>query len=208
MKLLPPPRGPLSEYLLAALLREAHELAPVAGESPLDPLADEDLHLCLYLMYELHYRGLPGVDDRWEWLPSLLRLRGELEQRFEQALLDAVAPAPAEVAPEEIDLALREVAEEEGPGLARHIQSQATLGEVREFLVHRSAYQLKEADPHSWAIPRLFGPPKAALIEIQVDEYGRGRPEWIHAELFAQAMRAVGLDGTYGAYYRSSLGRL
>src|SRR5207248_5549069 len=40
----------------------------------------------------------------------------------------------------------------------------------------------------------------AALIEIQVDEYGRGRAEWIHAELFAKAMQALELDHTYGAY--------
>jgi hypothetical protein len=66
--------------------------------------------------------------------------------------------------------------------------------------VHRSAYQLKEADPHSWAIPRLTGGPKAALLEVQADEYGGGRPDWIHAELFARAMRALGLDDTYGAY--------
>ena len=66
--------------------------------------------------------------------------------------------------------------------------------------MHRSAYQLKEADPHSWAIPRLFGAPKAAMVEIQADEYGGGRPEWIHAELFARAMRSLGLDPTYGAY--------
>jgi hypothetical protein len=71
---------------------------------------------------------------------------------------------------------------------------------MREFLIHRSAYQLKEADPHSWAIPRLCGAPKAALIEVQADEYGGGRPEWMHAELFARSMRAVGLDDTYGAY--------
>jgi hypothetical protein len=49
-------------------------------------------------------------------------------------------------------------------------------------------------------IPRLHGVPKAALIEIQADEYGGGRPEWIHADLFARAMRALGLDPTYGAY--------
>jgi hypothetical protein len=71
---------------------------------------------------------------------------------------------------------------------------------MREFMIHRSAYQLKEADPHSWAIPRLAGAPKAALIEIQLDEYGRGRAELMHAELFAKAMRAVGLDARYGAY--------
>jgi hypothetical protein len=66
--------------------------------------------------------------------------------------------------------------------------------------VHRSAYQLKEADPHSWAIPRLSGPPKAALVEIQADEYGGGRPDRMHAHLFADAMDALGLDSRYGAY--------
>ena len=67
-------------------------------------------------------------------------------------------------------------------------------------MAHRSAYQLKEADPHSWAIPRLSGPPKAALVEIQADEYGGGRPDRVHAQLFAHAMEALGLDARYGAY--------
>ncbi len=107
---------------------------------------------------------------------------------------------PSAVPAAEIDLALREIAEREGPPLSRFIRTRASLEQVREFLVHRSAYQLKEADPHSWALPRLWGAPKAAMVEIQADEYGGGRAEWIHAELFARAMRAVGLDGTYGAY--------
>jgi hypothetical protein len=101
---------------------------------------------------------------------------------------------------EEIDLALRAIADEDGPPLSSFARSSATLKQLREFMVHRSAYQLKEADPHSWAIPRLAGPPKAAIVEIQVDEYGRGRSEWIHAELFAKAMHALGLDASYGAY--------
>jgi hypothetical protein len=59
---------------------------------------------------------------------------------------------------------------------------------------------LKEADPHSWAIPRLSGKAKAALVEIQADEYGGGAAERAHSHLFARAMEAVGLDPTYGAY--------
>jgi len=66
--------------------------------------------------------------------------------------------------------------------------------------VHRSAYQLKEADPHSFAIPRLHGTPKAALLEVQFDEYGSGRAVRIHARLFADAMDELGLDARYGAY--------
>jgi hypothetical protein len=93
------------------------------------------------------------------------------------------------------------VADADGaPSLSRHLEREGTLEQLLEFLVHRSAYQLKEADPHSWAIPRLSGPPKAALVEIQADEYGGGRPERVHAKLFADAMGAVGLDARYGAY--------
>ena len=198
---LPEPRGELSELLLAQLGDDVRPLAPPALPTPDDPLVDEDVQLSLYLMYELHYRGLPGVDPEWEWEPSLLALRRELEA----LLLDAVtgeigSPADA-AAPEEMDLALRAIADaDDGPSLSRHVERDAVLAEVLEFLVHRSAYQLKEADPHSWALPRLSGAPKAALVEIQADEYGGGRPERIHAELFARTLRAVGLDDRYGAY--------
>lgn len=198
---LPPPRGAVSELLLDVLAQPPGSLPDVQIPAASEPLADEDLQLSLYLCYELHYRGLAGVDDRWEWDPSLLALRGALEREFELGLIEAV-PVPDEpVAADEMDLALRAIADEDdGPVLSSHIRSKASLEQAREFLVHRSAYQLKEADPHSWAIPRLAGPPKAALIEVQYDEYGRGRADWMHAELFARAMQAIGLDSSYGAY--------
>jgi hypothetical protein len=200
MRSLPSPRGLVTERLIDALQRAPGSLD--AGELPPfdEPLADEDLQLALYLCYELHYRGLPGVDDRWEWEPGLLGLRGRLEREFERALLDAVPPARDPIPAADIDLALRAIAEEDGPSLSSYVKASASLEEVLEFVVQRSAYQLKEADPHSWAIPRLWGAPKAAMIEIQSDEYGGGRAEWIHAELFARAMRALGLDSDYGAY--------
>jgi hypothetical protein len=200
MSPLPRPRGPITEFLLNELRADVHQLRHVSFDAASDPLADEDLQLALYLCYELHYRGLTDVDEHWEWEPSLLALRAELERQFEDALRHAV-PFDPHVSPNgDVDLALREIAADEGPSVARFVQREATLDQVREFLVHRSAYQLKEADPHSWAIPRLSGPPKAAIVEVQADEYGGGRPEWIHAELFANSMRALGLDSTYGAY--------
>src|SRR5690606_36207172 len=65
---------------------------------------------------------------------------------------------------------------------------------------HRSLYQLKEADGHSWAIPRFGDSSRSALIEIQTDEYGGGRPGESHAELFATTMTELGLDPAYGRY--------
>jgi Iron-containing redox enzyme len=200
VRTLPTPRGPISEILVEELPRGIRELSRITPAQTDDPLADEDLQLSLYLCYELHYRGLPGVDERWEWEPSLLRLRAMLEQQFEQGLLAAVPLTDEGIRAGEIDLALRAIAAQEGPALSTYMQREATLAQVREFVVHRSAYQLMEADPHSWALPRLSGSAKAALVEIQADEYGGGRPEWIHAELFARAMRALGLDSAYGAY--------
>jgi hypothetical protein len=187
---LPTPRGDLTEALLAALRRPVHSLGMLPDAE------GEDLQLALYVCYELHYRGAPGVDEAWEWEPTLLAVR----RRLEACLLEELPPRE-DAAPEEIDLALRAIGDEdEGPSLSRHLERDGTLDQLLEFVVHRSAYQLKEADPHSWAIPRLTGAAKAALIEIQADEYGGGRADRIHAELFADTMRALGLDERYGAY--------
>jgi len=198
---LPQARGDASALLLEHLIEPVHQM-PHRAADVADPLVDDDLQLALYLCYELHYRGLPGVDERWEWEPSLLALRRDWEARFESALLATVGkpPAPAD----DMDLALRAVVDaDDGPSLSRHLERQGTREQLLEFVVHRSAYQLKEADPHSWAIPRLWGGPKAALVEVQADEYGGGRADRVHAHLFAVAMRALGLDPAYGAYLDS-----
>lgn len=198
---LPSPRGPISELLLRALRTPVGSLGPQTLDLPADPLADEDLQVTLYACYELHYRGFDGVDPRWEWDPALLALRGTLEHAFEEAL-GGLVPRPDTVPAGEIDVALREIAEagDDGTSLSKFIEREAGAEQVREFLVHRSAYQLKEADPHSWALPRLWGRPKAAMVEIQADEYGGGRADRIHAALFARSLRALGLDDRYGAY--------
>jgi len=195
---LPRPRGPISEAVLAALER-CHGEIGLPDLDIADPLGDDDLHLALYACYELHYRGFAGVHADWEWAPGLIAARLQLERVFEQALRAAVTVP--ESTPEQLERTLRAlVAEEDGPPLSRFLQREATLDQFREFMIHRSAYQLKEADPHSWAVPRLFGRPKEALVEVQADEYGGGRPGRMHASLFAASMRAVRLDDSYGAY--------
>jgi hypothetical protein len=198
--ILPEPRGGASAALLTALCDAPHTLTLP------DPDDAEDLQLALYCCYELHYRGFDGVDERWEWEPSLLALRSVLEDIFEGGLYDAIGPPDdhPRIAPENMDVALRGVADaDEAPSLSQFLERDGTAEQFREFAIHRSAYQLKEADPHSWALPRLSGGPKAALVEIQHDEYGGGRAERMHAQLFADAMTALGLDATYGAYLDS-----
>jgi hypothetical protein len=202
MPSLPIPRGPLSEALVCALAGPPGALGDPPVATPVDPLGDDDLHLALYVLYELHYRGFDGVDERWEWDGGALALRGRLEAVFERGLRDALAGwTPPRAAPATMDIALRTVLDEDdGPSLSRRLEVLGTVEQLREFLIHRSAYQLKEADPHSWAIPRLSGRAKAALVEIQADEYGGGDPARVHAQLFADALDAMGLDAGYGAY--------
>ena len=83
---LPEPRGEVSARLLDALTSSATALLSIPDTEFADRFGDEDLHLSLYLCYELHYRGLPGVDEHWEWQPSLLAARARLEHCFEQGL--------------------------------------------------------------------------------------------------------------------------
>ena len=211
--LLPAPRGALTSALLDALLAGA-DAAPetlgqltAAGESALaaasDLLRDDDVQLALFCLYELHYSGLEGVDPAMEWEPELIRLRRTLEAAFE-ATLRNIVPVPA--APEPDAEAVAQTlfglaAEDDGPSVSRFIARSATEDQLREFLILRSVYQLREADPHSWAIPRLpVGRAKAALVEIQADEYGGGRPERMHSHLFARTMAGLGLDTRYGYY--------
>ncbi|MFA4929147.1 MAG: iron-containing redox enzyme family protein [Patulibacter sp.] len=202
---LPRPRGPISQHLIDALQKSpeaARDLLtpPVPEDLGPDPAGDDDVQLALYLCYELHYRGIDGVDDAWEWNPGLLAVRAVLERAFEGAVRELVTTTPA-VDPLAMDLALAQlIRDDDGPALSSFVERKASVDQIREMLVHRSAYQLKEADPHSFALPRLWGRPKAAMVEIQVDEYGGGKPDRIHADLYATMMRELDLDGDYGAY--------
>lgn len=194
---LPSPRGPLSAFLLEHLRQPPHQLPP-APPADDDPLLGDDSQLALYCCYELHYRDMAGVAESWEWEPSLLACRQGLERAFEGRVRDEVGPVGR---PDDIGSELhRIIADGGGPSLSAHARDRADLAQLRELAVHRSAYQLKEADPHSWALPRLSGPAKSAMVEIQCDEYGHGVEGEAHAELWGTAMEALGLDSAYGTY--------
>jgi len=208
------PRGPLSEALIAVLgsipsdVRDVGSLVDLAGQS-VDAISsilrDDDIQLALFVLYSLHYGSLPGISDRWEWHPVLIEARAVLERAFE-AELRAAVPVPQLPTPTRTSVA-RALVElttaDAGPSLSRYIAKKATVDEAREFLIQRSIYTLREADPHSWAIPRLTGRSKAALVEIQSDEYGGGRPTRMHSTIFADTMRSMKLETGYAHYLDS-----
>ncbi len=197
---LPAPRGPISERVVWALRTGA---APDAACAlPKEVLTDDDAQLATWTMYELHYRGFEDVPGDREWDPDVVRLRGRLEERMEQELRAATAAATAagartgDVAQDLLTL----VAGGQGPCVASFLQRHASREHVLDFLRQRSIYHLKESDPHSFVLPRIDGAPKVALAELQYDEYGAGHPARLHATMFAEALRACGLEPTYGAY--------
>ncbi|TXJ79387.1 iron-containing redox enzyme family protein [Streptomyces lavendulae] len=191
---LPPARGPLSAALVAYLLGTG-PLPDPAGAGDPDPYGD-DPQLALYLCYELHYRGFAGVPAEAEWDPDLLRLRAALEHRFLAALR---ADTPGH---ESLDDALGALLVEpaEGTGVTHFLCAEGELWHLREYAAQRSLYHLKEADPHAWVLPRLWGRAKAAMAAVEYDEFGGGRAERVHARLFADLMRDLGLDTAYGRY--------
>jgi len=207
------PRGPLSEAVLRRMLggeqadatagvEDLPALAARAVEESVDLVRDEDVQFALFALYASHYGSLGQLDPELEWDTMLIETRRVLETAFERQLRRQVeVPDTPEPRAGEVARALFEAtAPESGPSLARYFARKASKEQAEEFLKQRSIYTLREADPHSWAIPRLHGRAKAALVEIQSDEYGGGRPERVHAAIYAAAMRSAGLDDRYGAY--------
>ncbi len=195
---LPSPRGPISDEVIAALSRFPGRV-DVPEISTADAIADDDLQLALYCCYELHYQGFSGVSEDWEWEPSLINLRNELEMVFERQLKSALADH-GDVGVGDVPDALWDLSRGGGFSLSEWLMEHGNRFHAEEIAIHRSAYQLKEADPHTWGIPRLRGRAKAAMVLIQSDEYGGGIATSMHSTLFADAMIALGLDPTYGAH--------
>lgn len=190
------PRGPLSSWLLM------YRPASGSGDRPV-PVPErgtgfgDDVQLALYLCYEGHYSDVPGVSFD-EWDPSVIEFRRSLEREFEACLSERIERGasgdPRRVIPEII-------AADTSRSLSRYMEELGSLDHMREFVIHRSAYQLKEADPHTFAIPRIHGRAKQFLAAIQAGEYGADAPDRLmHSELFAQTMRALGLDDRRHAY--------
>ncbi|PXX61674.1 heme oxygenase-like protein [Nocardia tenerifensis] len=190
---LPTPRGELSA--------QVNDLLAGAPGSAVPPLPDldpygEDFQLALHTCYELHYHGYESVDAGWEWDPGLLTLRAAMEQRYLRALRDDV-PGGADL-DAELENLLVTPAEESGVSV--FLRDEGRPWHLREYFVHRSIYHHKEADPYVWAIPRLRGQAKASLVAVEFDEFGGGRAERVHAQLYADLLADAGLDPGYLHY--------
>lgn len=188
---LPAPRGELSDHLFTALV--GPPTGRVDGVAPTD--ADDEA-IALFVLQEAGYRGIEGVDPAWEDDIGFLTVRRDLEAALEQRVRARIPSAGDHGLAAAVQRLLDDA---DGPSLATWVAETAEIDHLRELTVHRSAYQLKEADPHTFAVPRLpQGRTKAALLDIQADEYGATVPANAHAELFASTMIALDLDPSAG----------
>jgi hypothetical protein len=198
---LPHERGPISSHVIQTLAGD-NDRASVLALGPGEIIGDADVQLALWMIYELHYRGFDGVPADSEWDLGLLSLRRVIERSFEIELRTATKdllqdiPRDGDIGQQLLDL----VAADESPSTAAYLHRRAALEQMLDYLRERSIQQLKESDPQSFVLPRLDGAAKAALAELQYDEYGGGRPARLHATMYADALEAAGLDRTYGAY--------
>ncbi|MBP2192582.1 iron-containing redox enzyme family protein [Nocardia goodfellowii] len=195
LSFLPEPRGDLSAAVVELLRRPPDSAVTLPDQPNADPFGD-DLQLALHTCYELHYRGFEAVDSGWEWNPDLLRFRATLERPFLAALRDVVAGGT------DIDAELDQLLVEpvESTGVSQFLLDEGEWWQVREYFVHRSIYHHKEADPQAWVIPRVRGQAKASLVAVEFDEFGGGRGERVHAQLFADLLAGAGLDRGYLRY--------
>ncbi|MCX6399843.1 MAG: iron-containing redox enzyme family protein [Propionibacteriales bacterium] len=174
-----------------------------------DCLGDRDFQLALWILYELHYRGFEGVDDAAEWDPLLLVSRAGLERTMEHAVRELVAStdhAPPALEPDsdpapQVVKALVQMTIGDGVSpVATFLRRRATREEFRDYLAERAIYHLRESDPQSFVLPRIDGAAKAALAELQYDEYGGGRPDRLHATLFARALESLDMSTDVASY--------
>ena len=199
---LPQPRGSLSETVFDQLRRFPDR--PVDLPGSIDPDSRDDAAITLWVLHELHHRGFEDVDPAMEWHPALAAVRHRLDGDLEQTLRDRFPGSPQVDDPTDpasfAETFFAYVGGHDGRSLAGHVHRHADEEQVLELLRWRSVYHLKEADPTTWALPRLPAAAQAALAEVQYDEYGAGAPGRVHRALFARAMAACGLDPEHGAY--------
>jgi hypothetical protein len=195
--LLPWPRGPLSALVISALHHHPGALGATPPLRGIDALRDDDFALALYLCYEVHYRGL--ADAEWEWDPGLVEYRVQLERVFEDRLRDEVGHTSSKFSIETMP-ALDELLQfSSTPSLSAYLSECGTFEQFREFCMHRSAYQLKEDDPRTFATNRPTSDVWTVAEAIH-GESGLSDAARAHATHFCDTMKAIGLDCAYGSY--------
>ena len=201
---MPKPRGGLSEWIVARLA----ERGAVTGSAPAADSWDDEA-IALWTLHELSYRGFEDADDRAEWDPEAARRAPRPRDRARGAAARALRPrwptAPTR--------ARRRPDRPRGRSWPRTTARRSPTTSAGTPTATRCSSCCGSARSTTSRSPTrrpgsCRGCPvraKAALMELQYDEYGDGDPNRLHAHLFARGLEAVGLRAEYGAYVDDAL---
>lgn len=190
---LPIPVGPLSAAVLELLAGRPPRRALIRTDVHIgdaDPYG-LDLQLALHICYGLHFRGFAGVDDRWQWDPGLLHLRGCLEVCFEEALLREVGES-GESETAVAELTALSVEPVDGEDLSHFLRDEGTWDQMREYFVHRSTNAVGVGDGDRPLRHRFAAPLRAAGLDPKPLTYLNHVP--------AESLAAANLIAMFGLH--------
>lgn len=185
---------------LAAALRKSAAVTNAAFDWEL-PDSLDDAHRSLYSLYADRVWRAPS-EPRPEYAEiAIRRIRSSLEtgfrhylarrRGFEPLTMDGAADASEWV--QALALGSHPRDHECWGEFAR---DRVELDQLKEVVAQRSLFFLREPDPWIYAIPTLEGAPKAGLMDLLLDEYGWGKLERMHSNVYATLMGALDLPAT------------
>ena len=189
----------------AGLVEQARKTASAAFDDG-DEAALDVAHRALYALYAQHaWSPVTAMRDN-QHDPTIAAVLRELERGLERWLATFELPEAPPEDPEAFtawlsDLALhRELPALPSNGMGTFIRDEISLEQLKEIVVQRSLFFLKEPDPWAMVIPSLHGEAKAGLLDLLLDEYGWGRYDQMHSTIYEDLMGALDLETGYDAY--------
>ena len=181
---LPTPRGPLSDGVIDRVAFDAGESTSCAAGRSARPAHRRRRPARAHLLLRARLLGLRRCRRPVGARAGAPAGPAELEHTFVRSIVREIG-APETMPPTQAVAALRDARRGDGPSLSGWVAEHATVEHLREFCIHRSRYQLKEADPHTWVIPRRPRAAKAAFVRDPVRRVRRSssrsrtpRPTW------------------------------
>lgn len=89
--------------------------------------------------------------------------------------------------------ALTDLARSNTPAQNKLIASQMTRQQFREIVRQYSPDGLTEASAMCFALPRITGKAKFLILQILMDEFGKGNEQNSHSEMYRKLMKELGL---------------
>jgi hypothetical protein len=161
-----------------------------------DPAALHEVHRTLFLLYDQAQSAPDSAAARKQFDPALLRLRGAIEQAWEQVELQRVPLTPADLPTGAKQFtAFLEERTFTHPVMSQplfdYLQDTASREQLISFFVSDSLLNVRFFDLLSLGLFGSRGTAKIELMRNMWDEVGRGDADWVHTDLFRRVLDYV-----------------